>query len=176
MLLVKYPKFASVEGRRPTSKKWTSFPKEYLDQIRSVFQDSFAQSLGNSVLVVEGKIFPEEICLRVGFREPSALRQNNFELSIDFDPVKHNAIEKIYTCIDAVAMLMTSFFDGTPATDFPNKWKEFQFEKKILFFQFSTINTDLEAQADKLLGEDRENLVQVAPDEEHHGPKSDLLH
>lgn len=164
-----------MEGRRPTSKKWTLFPKEYLDQIRSVFQDSFAQSLGNSILVVEGQIFAEEICLRVGFREPGALRQNNFELSIDFDPAKHNAIEKIYTCIDAVAMLMTSFFEGAPPSEFPNKWKQIEFEKKSLYFQFSTVNTDLEAQADQLLGEEKDSLVQEANAFEVPS-KNDLLH
>lgn len=126
-------------------------------------------------MVVEGKIFPEEICLRVGFREPGALRQNNFELSIDFDPAKHNAIEKIYTCIDAVAMLMTSFFEGAPSSDFPNTWKQFEFENKSLFFQFSTINTDLESQADQLLGEDKDSLVQEMEDE-HEPNKNDLLH
>lgn len=144
-----------------------------MDQIRLVFQESFAQSLGASVLVVEGKIFAEEICLRVGFREPGALRQNNFEISVDFNPTKDNAIEKIYQCIDAVAMLMTSMFEGTPASDYPNTWKQYEFEKKPVFFQFSTINTDLESEANRLLGEEKDALVHNADNDDD---KSDLLH
>ncbi len=174
MLLVRSLKFSLVEARRPSSKKWTSFPKEYVAQIRSVFQESFAPSLGHSVLVVEGKIFAEEICLRVGFREHTALRQNNFEISVDFNSNKDNAVEKIYQCIDAVAMLITSYFDGTPASDYPNTWKLYEFEKKPVYFQFSTINTDLENAADALLGE--ENGTLVIGEEPDHNPKSDLLH
>lgn len=158
---------AAMEARRPDSKKWTSFPKEYVEQIQSVFQDSFRQSLGPSQLVVEGKIFAREICMRIGFREPHQLRQNNFEVSIDFQPDKENAIEQIYYCIDAVATLMTSYFEGTDPITFPVTWKPFDFEKRTLFFQFSTINTDLESEADRLLGETKEQLVQESSEE--HG-------
>lgn len=154
-----------MQGRRPSSKKWTSFPPEYVEQIRTVFQESFAQSLGRSHLFVEGKIFPEEICLRVGFREPSQLRQNNFEVSLDFNPSKDNAIEQIYLCIDAAAMLMTGYFEGADPDSFPREWKGFEFEKKTMYFQFSTINTDLEAEADRLLGLDSPQLVQGMDEE-----------
>lgn len=171
-----------MQGRRETSKRWTAFPAEYVEQIRSVFQDSFAQSLGKSVLVVEGQIFPQEICMRVGFREPSQLRQSNFEISLDFDPAKDNAIEQIYQCIDAVAMLMTSYFEGADPNSFPKEWKPFQFEKKKMYFQFSTINTDLESEADRLLGVDRGGMVHgndsddEGSDGGRGGPESDLLH
>jgi hypothetical protein len=157
-----------MEGRRPNSKKWTSFPQEYLDQIRHVFQESFAASLSSSQLIVEGRIFAEEICMRVGFREPAQLRQNNFEISMD------NAIERIYQCIDAVAMLMTTYFEGASPEQFPRTWKAFEFEGRTLHFQFSTINTDLEREADRLLGLDEHNsLVQDADDEDNG---SEMLH
>lgn len=165
-----------MEGRRKSSKKWTSFPAEYIEQIRSVFQDSFAQSLGKSILVVEGKIFPEEICMRVGFREPSQLRQSNFEISLDFNAAKDNAIEQIYHCIDAVAMLMNSYFEGTTPSDFPDQWQAFEFEKKTLYFQFSTINTDLENEADTLLGTETKLVGGDDSDNGNNDPEPEILH
>lgn len=141
-----------MDARKPSSKKWTAFPEEYLGQITNVFIDAFGHELGSSKLVVEGRIFPEEICLRVGYREPQSLRQNNFEISADFDPKKENAIEKIYACIDGAASVLATFFQSQNTDILPVDWKEFKYEKQLMYFQFSTVNTDLESEADRILG------------------------
>src|SRR6218665_889321 len=124
-----------MDGRKPSSIKWTDFPPEYTQQITTVFQEAFGQELGQSHLVVEGKIYPEEICMRVGFREATSLRQANFEVSVDFTPDKQNAIETIYSCIDGISALMTSYFEGTPAESMPIDWKPFSFDRKEMYFQ-----------------------------------------
>lgn len=142
-----------MEPRNKNSKKWTAFPAEFIDQIRGVFAESFKASLGGAILAVEGRIYDHEINLRVGFRQPNELRQNNFEVSLDFDPAKENALEQIYRLIDLLAVVMNEFFEGKPESSFPTYWKLIQFEGRDLHFQFSTVNTDLEAAADQLLGE-----------------------
>jgi hypothetical protein len=141
-----------MDARKPSSKKWTAFPEEYLGQITNVFVEAFGHELGSSKLVVEGRIFPEEICLRVGYREPQSLRQNNFEISADFDPKTENAIEKIYACIDGAASVLATFFQSQNTDILPVDWKEFKYEKQLMYFQFSTVNTDLESEADRILG------------------------
>lgn len=177
-----------MEPRKSTSKKWTSFPEEYLKQIIGVFKESFARDLGNAHLVVEGRIYTEEICLRVGIKEAQSLKQNNFEISTDFDPAKNNAIEKIYSCIDGAAALVTSFFDGQPTDHLPTQWKPFVFEDNKLFFQYSTVNTDLEAEADRLLGlepgaslyndelEESDFISEEAPEDDSRPPEGEALH
>lgn len=160
-----------MDARKSTSKKWTAFPEEYLSQITGVFKEAFGHEIGQSKLVVEGRIFPEEICLRVGFREPQTLRQNNFEVSTDFDPAKENAIEKIYSCIDGAASLMTTFFETQNKEQLPVDWKPFKFEKNVLYFQYSTVNTDLEGEADRLLG-----LTGVGLYNEDEGEDPEVLH
>lgn len=166
MLLVISAKVRPMDGRKPTSKKWTAFPEEYLGQINNVFKDAFGRELGSSTLKVEGRIYPEEICLRVGFREPQSLRQNNFEISTDFDPAQENALEKIYACIDGVASVLATYFEGQNPDSMPIQWKPFKFEKQVLYFQFSTANTDLENEADRLLGLDSVSLYNLEDDEE----------
>lgn len=160
-----------MDARKSSSKKWTPFPEEYLGQITNVFKEAFGHELGQSKLVVEGRIFPEEICLRVGFREPQTLRQNNFEISADFDPAYENAIEKIYSCIDGAASLLASYFEGEAREKLPVDWKPFKFEKQVLYFQFSTVNTDLENEADRLLG-----LTSVSLYNDEEGEDPEVLH
>ena len=141
-----------MEPRNPNSKKWTAFPGEFVDQIKGVFAEAFKPSLSNAKLVAEGRIYSHEILLRVGFRENNELRQNNFEASMDFDPAKENALEQIYRLIDVLALTLNEYFEGKPASAFPTFLKEIKFEGRAVHFQFSTVNTDLEAAADEILG------------------------
>ncbi len=146
--------------RLKTSKKWTAFPKEYLSQIEEVFTSTFKKQLHGSQLIVEGRIYTEEILLRVGVREKGRLAQSNFEVSMNYSPKTKDAVERIHDCIDAAASMMNDFFGSPEETDFPRSWQEFEFNKRPLYLQFSTENSDLEAQADALLGKSFAEMVQ----------------
>lgn len=166
-----------MEPRNKNSKKWTAFPVEFIDQIRGVFSEAFKASLNGTVLVVEGRIYSHEIGLRVGFRQASELRQNNFEVSLDFDPAKENALEQIYRLIDMLAVVMNEYFDGKPTTALPTFWKEIQFEGRPVFFQFTTVNTDLEAAADEILGNEGQALYnETLPESEARSKNEPTLH
>lgn len=142
--------------RLKSSKKWTAFPKEYSDQIHAVFNENFAQYLQKAELIIEGRIYPAEIMLRVGFLEAGRLSQANFEISVGYSAEKKDTLQRIHNCIDAAASLMLEYFEGqkedaTPA-EFPYIWKEISFEGFKVFFQFTTENSNLEAEANRLLG------------------------
>jgi hypothetical protein len=162
--------------RLKTSKKWTSFPSEFQKQIDEVFQQAFKEQLKNSKLIVEGRIYPGEIMLRVGVRENGALRQANFEVSMDLDLKQKNTVDRLHNCIDGAASMMQEYFDSLAkddeeGPDFPLTWQEYDFNKQKLFFQFSSENSDLEAQANALLGDDLEDsLVQEIEDDETDAP------
>src|SRR5687767_3500911 len=96
--------------RLPTSKKWTALPAELCTQIRDVFAESFAEPAARGQILVEGRIYPEELLLRVGYLEKGRLRQSNFEISLDFDANKQNALEHIHFAIDCAASMMQEFF------------------------------------------------------------------
>lgn len=148
--------------RLKSSKKWTDFPKEYVKQIEDVFTQNFKTKLGKAQLVVQGRIYPEEIMLRVGISTPGELKQGNFEVSMTYDAKKKDVIDRIYNCVDAAASMMDEYFDKLAKDediDFPRTWEECEFEEFKLFLQFTTVNTSLEAQADALLGETFEEMV-----------------
>lgn len=153
--------------RLKSSKKWTSFPKEYSKQIQTVFNENFAQYLSNAEIIIEGRIYPEEILLRVGYLEKGRLAQANFEVSMGYTSEDQDTLERIHNCVDAAAGMMMDYLENEGEVDFPYTWKEFPFKGKKLFVQYSTENSDLEAQANKLLGLEESSLYhEVEEDDE----------
>lgn len=163
-----------MQPRLKSSKKWTAFPKEYQEQIESVFQENFSDLLGSNKLVIEGRIYPAEVMLRVGLSQPGRLTQANFEVSMDYNPTEKDAVDRIHNCVDAAASMMMDYFETDGESEFPRVWQEFPFQGKKLFLQFTTENTDLEAQANALLGEDEDALVLEEPDKEDALDRSEV--
>lgn len=145
--------------RLKSSKKWTNFPKEYSDQIQAVFNENFAQYLDDAKLIVEGRIYTEEIVLRVGYHEDGRLAQANFEVSMNYSQEQQDAVTRIHNCVDAAASMMMEYFEKEGEVDFPYVWQEFPFQGKKLYLQYSTENSDLEAEANRLLGESGDDMV-----------------
>jgi hypothetical protein len=155
-----------MKPRLPQSKKWTALPKEYITQIEDVFRQGFAAHLAGKKLIIEGRVYPSEITLRVGILESGAISQRNFEVSIEYSAKKKDAVERIHNAIDAAASMMNEYFEDPETDDFPRAWKEFDFDQQKVFLQYSTVNTELEAKADALLGESAEDLVIEEPETE----------
>ncbi len=150
-----------MQPRLKSSKKWTSLPQEVTEQIQEVFKQNFQKDLGKAQVVVEGRLYLEEIVLRVGYLEPGHLAQNNFEVSIDYSPESENAaLETLHLCVDVAASLMMEYFENDRELDLPEKWAEFPFDNHKVWLQFSTVNSDLEKQANELLGEETDALLQ----------------
>lgn len=162
-----------MQARKTTSKKWTAFPKEFTAQIETVFKENFAERLKDSKLIVEGRIYPEEIVLRVGVLENGRLKQNNFEVSIDYKSEDPEALDRIHNLVDVAASMMMDFYDSNGDIDFPYSWKEFPFKGHPVWLQFSTENSELEAQANSLLGISEDTLLVEENDSE---TEKDHLH
>lgn len=152
--------------RLKSSKKWTNFPKEYSDQIEAVFKENFAQFLEDAKLVIDGRIYSEEIALRVGYHENGRLTQANFEVSMNYSQDQQDAVTSIHNCVDAAASMMLEYFDNEGVVDFPYTWTQFPFQGKKLFLKYSTENSSLEAEANRLLGITEEAMILEEPETE----------
>lgn len=147
--------------RLKSSHKWTSLPPELCTQISDVFSETFASEAKIGKFVVEGRIYGQELLVRVGYLENGRLRQVNFEVSIDFNANKQNALELIHFAIDCAASFLQEYFAAEGEIEqFPRTWKAFTIDKKDVFIQVTTVNTHLEAEADRLLGKSADDLVQ----------------
>lgn len=134
--------------------------------MKGVFEKSFAGHLGKGSRVeIQGRIYPSELLLSVGFSRPNQLKQPNFEISASYDSSKDNVLKVFHLLFDAAGALFDQYFQATEDNDFPRYWEEIDFEKRKIFVQYSTKNTDLESQADELLGKNSDALMQE-PDED----------
>lgn len=155
-----------MQPRLKSSVKWTKLPQEITDQIRELFKQNFQNELQNSEVIVEGRIYKEEILLRVGYLEKGRLTQNNFEISMNYKLTQEESATKtLHVCVDAAGSLMAEYFEADEEVELPYTWTEFPFEGKKVWLQFSTTNSNLEKQANALLGEDDEALVQGEVDD-----------
>ena len=146
--------------RKKESKKWSAIPAELSKQIQTVFEENFKNHLVGKKLKVEGRIYPTEIMLRVGINVTGELRFQNFEVSVDHSPEKQNTIAQIHLAVDAIASLMMDYFADEEAHEMPFTWQEYPFQSEKIWLQYTSENSDLEAQANKLLGlEDEASML-----------------
>ncbi len=145
--------------RKKESKKWTKLPADFANQIKTVFEQNFKPHLQGKKLTVEGRIYPSEIVLRVGINQKGELRFNNFEVSLDHSKEQQNAIAQIHIGVDAVASLMVDYFENEEEHEMPLIWQKYPFDKQTIWLQYSSENSDLEAEANKLLGLSAEDAL-----------------
>lgn len=170
----------SFDPRLNSSKQWTEIPKEFTSKVAEVFRRQFGIEAQHGKFMVEGRIYPEEMILRVGYLEEGRLRQLNFEASMDLSQDKSaetvlqeaagsadsdvealenpnpesDTMRKLYTCVDAIGSMFEELFDSgedDEDLDLPLRWRPYDFEGSTVYLQLSTINTDLESEADRIL-------------------------
>ncbi len=151
--------------RLESSKKWSPLPKELLEQISSVFEENFADSLEGRKVICEGRIYKEELLLRVGLTKDKHLRQKNFEASVDYNKKKDNVLKLIHFVVDCIGSMFENYMKA-PDTDFPEDWAPYKVEGKEIHLMTSTENSELEKQADKLLNQQSDGLLQNDTDSE----------
>lgn len=139
--------------RTKTESKWTELPPDLKKQISTIFQQNFEKQIGaTGEIRTDGRIYPKEIVLSVGIHKKGELRFHNFEVSIDHKNDKEKIVELIYLSVDAIASLMTEYFENDEDIELPYTWMQYPFQDQKVWLQFSTVNPDLEAEANKLLG------------------------
>lgn len=158
--------------RYKTSKKWTELPADLKKQISAIFEQNFKQEIGpHADIRTEGRIYPLEILLSVGIHRQGELRFHNFQVSIDHKNEPEKVVELIYLAVESIASLMTDYFENNEEIELPYTWMEYPFNNQKVWLQFSTDNPDLEAEANRLLGEADDSLLKNAEDE----PSTDAL-
>ncbi len=162
-----------MQARRIDSIKWTPLPEELSSSIEQIFKEHFSSNLKGKNVLVEGKIYPAELLFHFSFGEKGLLKQNNFWISVDLTKKEADALEQIHICVDATAAIVEEFFESEEAMDLPPTWKLFKFEKKEVYFCYSTENTELERKANELLGSTprlyNEDVIDEPTDDEGSG-------
>lgn len=150
-----------MQPRLSSSRKWTALPKELMTQVKSIFSENFQQYAKNSSFFTEGRIYPEEILMRVSLVPQKGLKQSGFEVSLPYKKDKDNVLKMVHLGVDALGALFEQYFTAEDDQDFPRIWQEVDFEGRKIYIQYSTKNTQLEDEANRLLGvSENEDLAQ----------------
>lgn len=153
-----------MEPRKSRSAKWTELPKDYVKQVTNALRESFADEIKSGKFVVEGRIYSDELLVRMGFLEKGRIRQRNFEMSLDYRAGKDDTLKLLNLAVDVGATMLEEMFSATSDQDFPRLWQPYEVEGRNVYVQFSAENSELDKAADELLGKDDASLVKDAPD------------
>ena len=148
--------------RLKTSTKWSPFPQELSELITETLNERFADEydLEDSEFLVEGRIYSDEILTRIGLPVEGQLKQYNFEFSFEYDNQKEQTLERIQKSMDVIEHVWLEFLEEDKEDgEMPREWQSMPYDGIQYFFKYSTINTNLEAEADRLLQEFDSNLV-----------------
>lgn len=151
-----------MDPRLKSSTQWSPFPEELCEQTAQVLTERFSEEydLKGGQFVVEGQIYGSEILGRYGLRFSDQLKQQNFELSFEYDSQKDKPLEAIQKSLDVIEHLWTELLeDDLEDSKLDKTWQSMPYEKKMYFFRYSTVNSRLEEEADKLLAEYEKKLV-----------------
>ena len=131
---------ANLTPRLKTSTTWSNLPSEFSSKIKTIFENQFKVEAGYGEFLVDGRIYPDEVVIRIGFLEKGRLKQINFEASIDLpkvdiddeelaedgqssgaafriendEPVltsQSRTMNRIYVCIDALGSSLEEYFE-----------------------------------------------------------------
>ena len=141
-----------MQPRLKTSKISTDLPKDLLAQIKEIFAETFSDHLKKSQVIAEGRIYPNEVLLRIGATQGQQLKQINFLVSIDYKQGKDQVMNLVQVGVDVLATLFDDYFANQDDSDLPRQWTELNADGKKLYILYSTLNDKLESEADKLLG------------------------
>ena len=184
--------------RLASSKSWTDLPAPFLKKTKQVFEAEFSAEASCGEFVVEGRIYPSEVVMRLGYLPAGQLRQVNFEASVDLikpstpgetfgldggaqSQPRSATLDRIYVCIDALGSVMEDYLDSLsdddadasadvrvdgessagkvidittsePNITIPTTWQVYDFDGEQVYLQYSSVNSRLEDEADRLLG------------------------
>ena len=147
-----------MDPRLKSSNTWSALPGDVTKMILKLLKEQFTKRVPNGVFHSEGRIYQNEVLLRIGFLSQGDIKQNNFEGSIEYKPGSEKVVDCIQHLYHATASMMETFF-AQPDTNFPEDWLEFDVEEKTVYLRHSSVNTALEAEADKLLGSEETALI-----------------
>lgn len=181
----------SLTPRLVTSRHWTDLPADFRKKVEEVFAEQFDLEAQQGEFLVDGRIYNEEMLVRIGYLEHGRLRQINFEASIDLPKRKakdqdeeegkaseseSKIMESLYICIDALGSLMEEYFElgEDEELDIPLHWRPFEFEEETIYLQHSTVNTRLEDEADRILGVGDRRLFNEETEDEDALNKADV--
>lgn len=142
------------------NKKFSSTPEDLNNLIKETLIDSTEITLqsDDQSMNVRGRIYPDEILLKVSFNEKGAIRCHNFSASMDHSVDDSDIIDRMQNLMEALSSMMEEYFSAEEELDMPLDWHQYELENRKVFLMYSTENDEIDRQAEALLGDETEDL------------------
>ncbi|MCB0347442.1 MAG: hypothetical protein KDD37_01335 [Bdellovibrionales bacterium] len=160
------------------AKKFQPLPKDFCDLAIETFKDAFKDKMQGYGLEINGRLYPEEIIVRLSLAKKSELKQHNFSVSVDHTQDMSNALDQMHLGIDILASFLEDYLEATAAgedLDVPLDWHGYEVEGQQIYLVYDSDNDDLEKKANELLGitEDVELVDEDELGQDFFGEKPD---
>lgn len=164
-----------MQPRLKTSKISTDLPKDLLSQIQSIFAETFSDHVKKNQVVAEGRIYSNEVLLRIGVTPTKGLKQTNFVVSMDYKQGKDKVMDTVHVGFDVLATLFDDYFANQDDADLPRQWAEMNAEGKKVYILYTSLNDKLESEADKLLGKKKPATFVAEPEIDLEASDEEIL-
>lgn len=143
-------------------KKYSRLPEDFTQLLKKSVEENI-EVLGkmspSPSLNIRGRVYPNEVILELELSETDRILRHNFRGSMDYNSEEQDTLDRLDDLANALASMMEQFLefeinkeDELELMDLPLDYKEFPYDGRKVYLMYHTENTDLDAQADALLG------------------------
>lgn len=146
----------SIKPRLKSSKALTILPESFQKQVTELLKTHFSEHSKKGYFKVDGVISKNEIVFRYSYQPQDSIKTIQFDLSLEYNSsrsdFKDDPLMKVFEVLsDLGASLFHSLFEDQDF-ELPSLWSPIEFENHTIYIQSEGIHSQLESQADEILG------------------------
>ncbi|WPU64486.1 hypothetical protein [Peredibacter starrii] len=151
-------------ARKKTSKQGKSLPSEWLESLNRLLNETYKSECKQNgrYFDVYGQVYPEELLLTVSYLSEKDEYLSPITCFLSCEPDQMATEEKVKETqanfIDIVGLFFDEIFADSEWDEFEPTWQEVSHKNQNYFYKLSRENINLTLEADKLLGEEFQDL------------------
>lgn len=151
-------------ARKKTSKQGKTLPTEWLESLNRLLNETYKSECQQNgrYFDVYGQVYPEELLLTVSYLSEKDEYLSPLTCFLSCEPDQMATEEKVKETqanfIDVVGLFFDEIFADSEWDEFEPTWQEVTHKNQNYFYKLSRENINLTLEADKLLGEEFQDL------------------
>ena len=151
-------------ARKKTSQQGKPLPTEWLESLNRLLNETYKSECKQNgrYFDVYGQVYPEELLLTVSYLSEKDEYLSPITCFLSCEPDQMATAEKVKETqanfIDIVGLFFDEIFADEEWDEFEPNWQEVSHKNQNYFYKLSRENINLTLEADKLLGEEFQDL------------------
>lgn len=159
-------------ARKKSSKHGKTLPPDWLEGLNRLLNESYASECkqNSRYFDVYGQVYPEELLLIVSYLSEKDEYSAPISLFLSCDPDQIASEDKVKETqknfIELAGLFFDEIFSDEDWNSFESNWQEVSHKNQNYFYKITRENINATIEANKLLGEDFEDVEFEEDDEE----------